>query len=296
MIFPHTLPAWLRFTAFQETHRYSVVPWLVAVSHYFDLRPTYWRERFALQRKIRGTGLPLIGHVHLPKTGGTYTDSIQEYLPHLNLGHTLIRHDRGDRFCPVGLMPMDQAKVKRFFLFSTVRNPYSFLVSYFSQAGGEWQGQSYPNPDFYDHELAKKGFETFVHAILERSEPWPSKKFLFPTLFDDQGRCVVDWINRNEGLDDDLMCLANHFHRPYQPQPRRNVSNRSKPVESYYSDALREDVAYMYQREFMLFGYDGFGLGSPHIALHPVEKSRLSYDYRRDELRYDGQLLDRGIL
>lgn len=293
MMLPHKIPAWLRFTAFQETHRFSVVPWLVAVSHYFDLRPTYWRQRWALQRTIRGTNLPMIGHVHLPKTGGSYTNSIQEYLPHLNLGHTLIRSDRGEKFCPVGLMPMDQDKVKRFFLFSTVRNPFQFLVSYYSQAGGDWDDRPYPNPDFYDYELAKQGFEPFVRAIMDRREPWPSGRFLFPTLFDDEGRCVVDWINRIEELDDDLMRLAKYFHRPYQSQARQNVSRRSKSVEEYYSDALRERVARVYHREMILFGYDGFGFASPGVELHPVDKSRLTYDYPRDELRLDGRLLER---
>jgi hypothetical protein len=292
--FPSQIPKWLRFTAFQETHRFSAVPWLVAVSHYLDLRPTYWRQKYALQRRIRGTGLPLIGHVHLPKTGGSYTNSVANFLPHLNLGHTLIREDRGDRYCPTGLMPIDEAKVKGFFLFSNVRNPLRFLVSYFHHAGGEWVDGPYPNPDFYDHPLARKGFETFARTILRRTAPWPSNKFLFPTLFNDHGRCVVDWINRNEELDADLTRLAECFGRSFQPQARRNVSNRAKPVEAYYSDALLAEVQFAYRREMALFGYRGFNVTRPHIPLHPAPKARLEYDYETDTLRLDGKVLDRS--
>ncbi|MCK5558688.1 MAG: hypothetical protein KAJ01_09930 [Candidatus Hydrogenedentes bacterium] len=289
MKIPTSIPKWLEAAVFRNNR--SRFSHLVLLSHYFDIRPKYrWGKR-KLRKRISGTDLPMIGHLHVPKTGGNYVDSLQDVLPHLNFGHVVVRRNRTDKYCPVGLTAIDEEKTKGFFLFSLVRNPILFLVSYYYQSGGETR--DYNNPKFHDHQLALRGFDVFVNTILNRTDRWPSRRFLYPTLFGQDGDCVVDWINRNEYLDADLQALGGHFALRLSARERKLVSPKVRTPAEHYSPELLQRVVETYGREMKLFGYDGFETVSPLLLLGPIDKKRLTYDYLADTLWLDGKIIER---
>lgn len=285
------MPRWLYYAIFRSNHPH--IRWwpLIVLVHWFDLRPNLRRSRRKLCRRLTGTEQPMLGHVHLPKTGGNYVDSLVGQLPHVNLGHVVIRRDRTDRYTPVGLTALYEKKIRGLVLFSSVRNPLKFLVSHYYRSLGAIRSRR--NPNFYDYELAGKGFEPLLDAILQREDSWPGRRFLFPQLFDQNGRCIVDWVHRNEQLDADLARMAAAYGIDLEPQQRVLVAKKKKSEEEHYSEPLRAKIEQIYWREMRLFGYQGFGLGDPAIPLQPVAKDRISYEYESDRLWVDGELWPR---
>ena len=288
---PGRIPRWLTAAVYGNRLPHRWASPLRVLSHYFDVRPTYRRRKRALQKQIAVEKVPLLGHLHVPKTGGNYIDSLQDVLPHLNFGHVVIRRDRTDEFVPVGLVAVDAAKIEGFRLFSTVRNPLDWLVSYFYHAGGVVEG--YKTPRFHEHVNAAKGFDYLINTILDREDVWPSRKFLFPILFGQAGDCLPEWINRIETLDEDLQRFAATFDRTFTPRERQLVMKKPRQPEDHYTPALRRRVEQAYAREMKLFGYDGFDLCQPIVPLTPLSRRSLHYDYVSDVLAVDGVELTR---
>lgn len=282
-------PRWLKAVL---ATRHVQYPRLAQIVHLLNLRPTYHGKKRRLRKQIQPLNIPLIGYIHMPKTGGNYVDSFRTTFPHLNFGHVVLRKDRSDRFCPLGLTAMDEKNARGFYLFSTVRHPVQFLVSYYYHSGGEVE--DYNNPNFHDCELAKKGFDTFINTILDREDAWPGRKFLFPQIFSQTGNCMVDWINRNEQLDDGLIALARQFGITIAPQPRKLVTAKARPPARHYSPKLLQRVMDTYSREMKVFGYQGMKeVVEPAISLQPAEKPRIHYGFLEDQVTVDDQIIHR---
>ena len=226
----------------------------------------------------------------MPKTGGTYTSSLTSVPDHINFSHVVIRDSRDDLACPVGLMPISSAAVEGFFLWSNVRNPLRFLVSYYHWAKGFGPNS---NTTHYDYAPAQQGFDYFLKTITSRDHSWPSRRFLFLNLFDHHAQCAVSWVNRMEQLDEDMAKISARFGIRYEPKSRQNVSPRETRDEDYYSEELLALASETYSREMWLFGYDGFDKTKPAVDLQPVERSRIRYDYRTDELHVDKDIVPR---
>ena len=283
------VPDWLVYHAFDADIGVRQ-PYLRIAAGLIDLRPKLARAKRRLERGLKGGELPPIGHLHIPKTAGTYTQSLQDVLPHINFSHVVSRTDRSDRMTPVGLTPIRPEKLARYFLFTNVRNPFTYLVSYYHHTKG------YPdfiNPKHYDFAVAQTGFEALVRAVIGREDGWPSRRFLFPQLFDQSGRCIVTWINRADRLDADIGKFASYFGLTFDPQERRRVSPKSQAYSDYYSADLLAEVADVYAREMKLFGFRDFDLSAPMVELQPLEADRLRYEYRSDALTVDGAPLRR---
>lgn len=264
---------------------------LVNSSRYLDLRPRLMHIKLqTLVRRLR-LGTPKVGHVHIPKTGGTYTNTLNITLPHVNFSHIVCRDVRSDEYCPVGLSPINKTKLRDYFLFSNVRNPVTFLISYYHHVIGF---EGYINSNHYDYQNAKKGFDYLVHSILDREDTWPSRKFLFPMLFDQEGDLIVDWINRNECLDDDLASLATRFNCKFERREKaRSAPKKSDNPLDYYSEDTLKNVLEFYSREMSLFGYTADGLIQPLFHLPETDKSALKYDYVSDSLHLNGSIITR---
>ena len=228
------VPDWLVYHAFYADIG-ARQPYLRIAAGLFDLRPKLALAKHRLQRRLQAGELPPIGHLHIPKTAGTYTQSLQGLLPHINFAHVVSRTDRSDRLTPVGLTPIRPDKLAEYFLFTNVRNPLTHLVSYYHHTKGY---PGFVNPNHYDYDLAQSGFEALVRAVIGREDRWPSRRFLFPQLFDQSGRCIVKWINRTDRLDADIGKFAGYFDLTFDPQERRRVSpmhriRRAIPMPSF---------------------------------------------------------------
>ena len=239
-------------------------------------------------------------YIHIPKTGGTYLAQLEGNRRSvlsslLYLGHTYIVTQEG---IPNPLYfprdPENSAYVDRledirhFKVVSTVRNPFSWLVSYAAHAGG-WT-PSYRDEEHYDYEVANKGFDYLVRTIADREETWPNRKFIFCQLFCNNGEMVVDWFNRTESLDDDLTELASQAGKQFQRRDKQRVGAH-EDYRKYYTDALIDLVNKTWGRELRLLGYRFDGTEDTSEGLYrvvePDRKSRIRYFWDDDRLTID---------
>lgn len=220
------------------------------------LKEIYWWLRY---KKIPA-------YIHIPKTGGTYLAQLEAHKkpvldPVKYFGHSYVI-DGNDDLNPLYLdYDMQNAKeavvpriiMQKYFVFSTVRNIFRWLVSYAAHAGG-WNSQ-YVDRNHYDYANANKGFEYLLKVIADREDTWPNRKFIHCQLFSSGGDLIVDWLNRNETLDEDLGRMAGKLKMDYKKKARQRVSGL-KDFRTYYTDELIDIVYRTWDREIQLFGYD----------------------------------------
>jgi len=227
------------------------------------------------------TGKQIAVFVHIPKTGGTYVKSCFPENGFVTLGHALLREDLSDDYVPKGLVGTRFRPRQNHCLFTIIRDPITFFRSYYHHVIGHGH---YHNRDHYDFKAASKGFDYLMRVIMDRDDAWPSRRFLYPQLFDQSGKLIVNWINRIEMLDADMAALMAKLGCPYEPAERR----RAAPVSAltdYYSDELLQRVESQYCRERDLFGYAHHAVSRAGGALvRDVSGSGCTYDYLHDQL------------
>lgn len=227
---------------------------------------------------ISGKKIPVF--VHIPKTGGTYVTSRFPRDAFVSLNHMLLRVKRTDEYIPLGLVGTKWKPSSNHVLFTTVRNPLTFFRSYYHHVIGHGL---YHNHSHYDFEIAQKGFDYLMRNIMERDDIWPSRKFLYPQLFDQSGKLIVRWINRTENLDEDMKLFTEMLGYPFSPGEKKRAAP-VKDLSEYYSDALMEQVCDVYAREFDAFGYSVYGLEATGKLYRDVSSTGVSYNYKNDEL------------
>jgi hypothetical protein len=248
---------------------------------------------------------PKLAFLHVPKTGGTYLTQRgtghQPVLPVRYLGHYYVV-DRMDIPNPIYYPHSPQyyyrtillEEIQKYEIISTVRNIFSWLVSYAWHAGG-WNPK-YNDADHYDYAIANKGFEYLVKTIANREDNWPNRKFIHCQFFCSNGELIVDWISHNESLDKDLEILADVYNLPFAPREKQRVGHDTD-YRTYYTDELIDLVNKTWGRELDLFGYefDGPKQGPNllHQAITSTTKQRIQYIFDKDELVVDGRKTER---
>ncbi len=243
-------------------------------------------------------------YIHIPKTGGTYlaqleTDGNPVVHPMKYFGHCLVVNnetDCNDYGRIIGYLDkrsIEMRELRKLFVVSTVRNPYSWLVSYAGHAGG-WNPK-YKHSSHYDYENSQKGFDYLVRAIADRdSDIWPNRKFIHFAIFSNSGDLSVDWLNRTESLDEDLKALARTRGLTFNQRERQRVGG-VKDYRSYYNDALIDLVRSTWGREMSLFGFDFDGEASfaPILGreISRETKQCVSYDWFSDTLIVNGNVV-----
>jgi len=272
-------PKWMVYHAYHSSEKLSVKP-LRLLLDVVDFHPR--REVGFLKSNLRSiiTGRDVLVYVHIPKTGGTYLTSLIKGVPFVTLNHSVLRDDLDDVHVPFPLSGTRYKPRRNHFLFSTVRHPLRFFRSYYHHVVGFGP---YHNEQHYDYASAEKGFEYLIKTILDRNDVWPSRRFLFPQLFDQRGRLVVSWINRTETLDEDMEALAREKGFEYRRGRPKRVSP-GKELGHYFSDSLRETVEKHYAREIALFGYHSDARFSNTVLHRRVDQSGTRYVYISDEL------------
>jgi hypothetical protein len=282
------IPKWMRHHAYQADQKRSL-PWLRLALDLSDVHPRLARDKLLTGLAAKRLAIPKLGHIHIPKTGGNYVRAIRSSLPHVDFSHVVVREDRSDKYCPFGLTAISPRHVKGYTLFSNVRCPARFFVSYYHHVIGFGE---FTNDRHYDYGVAKQGFEPFLNAIMERDDPWPSRRFLFLQLFAEEGTCIVSWINRAETLDRDLASLCQKYRLGFRPGERQRVSPHGE-YETYYNVALLSRLNRTYWRENRLFGYDGLDYCGPELTFPELIRDDLAYDYENDVIVLRGRRLER---
>lgn len=254
-----------------------------------------WLSRLRLMPRIPA-------FLHVPKTGGTYIaqwESEDEpvisplrYLGHNWVVQSLKQPAQG--YPPQGFVQtylVEKKSLAPYFVFTTVRNPFSFFVSYLWHAGG--LNPKYYDPNHYDFEAARKGFDYLLKTIANRDEPWPSRKLIHGQMFCDDGSLIVDWINNNEVLDDDLECMARYLNVSYQRRPPQRVG-REDDYRTYYTEELVDMINTTWSRELDLFGYEFEGRKGKIPLLRGKiarsQKQKIRYLWESDELKINGEI------
>jgi len=242
-----------------------------------------------------------IAFLHIPKTGGTYINQHESkqkpvLAPFIRLGHSYFSNERfNPLFAPhhnnlAKSIVRSTDFLKSHFVFSIIRNPFSFFVSYLFHAG--YQGTQYANPEHYDYDIANKGFEYLLKTIANREDTWPNRKFLFLQLFTNQGSFVPSWLLRQETLDDDLKAMADFYNINYRKKERQRVGGHANYKE-FFDDQLVELVYKTWGRELRLYGYEFTGRIKNYPSLSGMiddeNRENVRYTWSSDSLSINGK-------
>lgn len=272
---------WAKVHAYQAQTKGGLLRYLMDV---LDIHPH--RSMAFLKAELNTLFLEkkVLVFVHIPKTGGNAVNANIEGAPFVTLSHALLRNELTDAYVPTGLIGTRYQPKKHHFLFSAVRNPLTFFRSYYHHVIGHGE---YHNTLHYDYKAAGKGFSYLLRTIMNREEEWPSRKFLFPQLFDQDGNLVVDWISRQETMDDDMSDLSRNLGFEYKKNKRHRAAP-VKPLIDYYDERLINEIMDCYRREFDLFGYEENALNDKDALHKDVANANVKYDFLKDELIIPG--------
>ena len=131
-----------------------------------------------------------------------------------------------------------------FFKFCTVRNPYDRFVS----------GCRFVNRE--NERMRVAPVETMKRTI---GDPATRRHVLFRPqsefVADEEGRLLVDYVCRFEILQAHFDRVSERLGFPHSPLPDVNVTGPAS-TRCGLDRELRETVRDLYQRDFLLFGYD----------------------------------------
>jgi hypothetical protein len=127
------------------------------------------------------------------------------------------------------------SEFREYFRFTIVRNPWEQMASLYGRLHG--------------HDARYVGFRDWLRGFdLERGTvPQAS-------VFDEDGRCLVDFVGRFERLDEDFAIACDRAGVPRCELPRMN-SGAGRPLADVYDDESRRLVARLYAADIERFGY-----------------------------------------
>jgi hypothetical protein len=153
----------------------------------------------------------------------------------------------------VGMLP----KPDEYFKFTYVRNPFARLVSCYCDKIENQQVSQLVSRVNYGVEFlgTDEGFEKFVEKIVQIPEQWADNHFRnqYNIVYDDDGKCLVDYIGKIENLPDDYKFLEEDYgleHLQYY-----NVKTKGD-YRNYYSTRTAKMVFEYYKRDIETFKYE----------------------------------------
>jgi hypothetical protein len=182
--------------------------------------------------------------IHIPKTGGTSVQKTlmnnanikrADFTKHEHLHRDLLSKTTfGHEALP--------HKLKSYFSFCFVRNPWEKIVSQY-HFNRHWFGmQNYK-------------FDEYVFAFKRGRRVSAKNPYFLPWITDEKGNVIVDFIGRYENIQEDFNTICDKIGIPQQQLPHKNKT-KHKHYTEYYEDETRQIVAQKYAKDIDYFGYE----------------------------------------
>jgi len=139
-----------------------------------------------------------------------------------------------------------EEKIKEYYLFSFVRNPYDRLVSLYYYIR---QSRTHKN----NQDLSNMSFSEFIDWYINQ-EPVKQIDYLIEPS---TGALLVDFIGKYENLAEDLKIIQNQtrINGGTLKHKKKSISRRSAELRDYYDDESAEKVSKYFSDDFDLLGY-----------------------------------------
>jgi hypothetical protein len=144
--------------------------------------------------------------------------------------------------------------VSEYFKFSFVRNPYERAISDWKflrrKSHKKWRSKTFLKY------LNREGY--FKRILSNRKDKSTRIDHTYPQydfIYDDNGKCLVDFIGKTENLQEDFNIICDKLGIPRQKLPHEK-KGKHKHYTEYYDDESREIVAEKYAKDIEYFGYE----------------------------------------
>lgn len=157
----------------------------------------------------------------------------------------------------------DTKKIRGYWGFAIVRNPYDRLVSCYSEKIRDDAPEALVvngvSKALCKYRVFRRGmsFKEFANEIVKINDVWADPHFRSQSsfIYTWMGKQRVDYIGHIETIKDDLLIISKKLNVPPFNIPHLLKSDR-KEWQSYYTPALKELVYKRYKKDFDLLGYD----------------------------------------
>jgi len=148
----------------------------------------------------------------------------------------------------------------QYFKFAFVRHPYTRVVSFYTWLGEAIRRNADRGSPVWSWPTTQAFVESPTFSDFIRNEMFLKTEAARPqteSVCDEEGRCLVDFVGRFEGLVAGMSTLSERLGLPLQPLDRHNPSAGSRPVAEFFSgEADYDHLHELFRRDFELFGYD----------------------------------------
>lgn len=164
---------------------------------------------------------------------------VQKRFPYPGLSDVKHGHISAQQIRPI----IGDATFKAYHKFAFVRNPYDRFISYCAFVSRGTNHFSADPRGFMRLMLSKP---PLGHLLFR-----PQYEFLVGA----QGMLAMDFVGRNESMQQDYDTVAAQLNLPTSVLGRANTSSH-RPFLDYYDAELFKAVSVIYRRDFEIFGYD----------------------------------------
>ncbi|NQW15585.1 MAG: sulfotransferase family 2 domain-containing protein [Rhodobacter sp.] len=203
-------------------------------------------------------GLPMI-FVHTPKCGGSYiAHAIGEKRERrcFTRKHPALKGHKTYMEYKTAMIPLG-IDIDDFITFSVIRDPWSWHVSLYHYVKGLTGVDQRKNQKLHAimNKLSFSEYLVWLENMEDEFHDSYNAKNVCDWVIDDKGEIAVDFILRQEKLDEDLR-LFNEEYGILLNIPKKPVNtSKHKAYQKYYSPAEVDYIAKRHKRDIDLFGY-----------------------------------------
>lgn len=180
--------------------------------------------------------------VHVRKTGGTSLEQVFDSSAGHGKDEVPYKH-----YSAAELREMFPHKWDKYYTFSFVRNPWSWLVSRYKWSNGVHNYIESATFEQFVVELCQGNTSNIPQWIVKACEPQIN-------MIGDSNRVIVDHVYRFEELQSGFDHICDVINHPKITLPH-STKTKHKHYTEYYNDKTRELVTCKYARDIETFGY-----------------------------------------